>query len=66
VDCKKCPIAEECGLSEKEKKMCPLVALIREWRRRTLKKITEAAASRFLPWKVAPALPPWKEREASE
>jgi len=44
LKCEKCPIAEECGLSDEGKKMCPLVALIKEWRVRTLRKTMKHAA----------------------
>ena len=44
MNCDKCPIREECGVNEEQAKsgtvFCPLVALMREWRTRMLKKIS--------------------------
>jgi len=43
MDCEKCPIREECGVTEEQAKSgnvyCPLVAVMQEWRARMLKKI---------------------------
>jgi len=42
MNCEKCPIREECGVNEKQAKsgtvVCPLVALVQEWRIRMLKR----------------------------
>ncbi len=48
VDCSSCPVREECGVDEEQVNngtvYCPLTQLIREWRRRMLR--------RFLGWNI--------------
>ena len=39
MNCEKCPIKDECGLAKEKSKVCPLVALIQEWRSKILRKI---------------------------
>jgi len=50
MDCEKCPIAEECGLADRESKTCPLVALISEWRIQLLKKIARDPKKHVVPY----------------